>query len=170
MPSTALEYALLRDDRAAAARLREAGARPEDRGGAVEAHSTAAAFAGSITAASVVVGSRDVAGTLAWYSSIGFTEVARFPAEGPAVFWGLMKMGAAELSFDVRETAPASGVSLLVTVDRVRELYAFLSARQLGTADVQFVKTLHEPEHGGLEFSIRDPNGFTLRFLQSPPA
>jgi len=57
-------------------------------------------------------------------------------------------------------------VSLLFATDRVRELYEFLKARQLETADVEFVKTLHEPEHGGLEFSIRDPNGFTLRFLQ----
>jgi hypothetical protein len=31
---------------------------------------------------------------------------------------------------------------------------------------VEFVRTLYEPEHGGLEFSIRDPNGFTLRFHQ----
>jgi catechol 2,3-dioxygenase-like lactoylglutathione lyase family enzyme len=114
----------------------------------------------------VVVGSRDVAATLAWYRSIGFTEVARFPATGSAVFWGLVTMGKAELSFDVRESQPVSGVSLLVTTDRVRDLYDALAARQLGAADVQFVKTLHEPEHGGLEFSIRDPNGFTLRFLQ----
>ena len=57
-------------------------------------------------------------------------------------------------------------MSLLVTTDRVRDLYEFLTSRQLEAADVQFVKTLHEPEHGGLEFSIRDPNGFTLRFLQ----
>jgi hypothetical protein len=53
-----------------------------------------------------------------------------------------------------------------MTTNRVRELYELLSSRQLGAADVQFVKTLHEPEHGGIEFSIRDPNGLTLRFLQ----
>lgn len=70
------------------------------------------------------------------------------------------------MSFDVRDAMPVSGVSLLVTTDRVRDLYDALAARQLGAADVQFVKTLHEPEHGGLEFSIRDPNGLTLRFLQ----
>jgi len=133
-----------------------------------DAPAAANGFARSIQAATVVVGARDVAATLAWYASIGFTEMARFPTDGRAVFWGLVKMGAAELTFDVRETAPASGVSLLVTTDRVRELYEFLSSRQLGAADVRFVKTLHEPEHGGLEFSIRDPNGFTLRFLQNP--
>jgi hypothetical protein len=107
-----------------------------------------------------------VAATLAWYVSIGFTEVARHPTNGTIAFWGMVTLGQAELTFDVRETAAASGVSVLLTTDRVRELYDFLSSRQLETADVHFVKSLHEPEHGGLEFSIRDPNGFTLRFLQ----
>jgi len=163
---TALEYALLRSDRPAAERLRASGARPPRDVAAPGLRVVASEFAGSITAATVVVGARDVAATLAWYASIGFTEVARFPTDGSAVFWGLVKMGGAELSFDVREAPPASGVSLLVATDRVRELYECLSSRQLGGADIQFVKTLHEPEHGGLEFSIRDPNGFTLRFLQ----
>jgi catechol 2,3-dioxygenase-like lactoylglutathione lyase family enzyme len=163
---TALEYALLRGDGPAERRLRAAGARAPKDVAVLAGRPDASAFAGSITAATVVVGARDVAATLAWYTSIGFAEVARFPTDGSAVFWGLAKMGEAELSFDVREASPASGVSLLVTTDRVRELYEFLSSRQLGGADVQFVKTLHEPEHGGVEFSIRDPNGFTLRFLQ----
>ena len=123
-------------------------------------------FANSVQSSTIVVGAKDVAATLAWYTSIGFTEVARFPTDGNAVFWGLATMGKAELSFDVRETADPRGVSLLMTTDRVRDLYEVLSTRQLEAADVQFVKTLHEPEHAGLEFSIRDPNGLTLRFLQ----
>ena len=164
---TALEYALLRNDHDAAARLRAAGARAPKAAAAPDARAVEGEFDGSIQSAGIVVGSRDVAGTLAWYRSIGFTEVARFPVDGSAVFWGLVTMGKAELSFDVREALPVSGVSLLVTTDRVRELYDALASRQLGAADVQFVKTLHEPEHGGLEFSIRDPNGFTLRFLQN---
>jgi len=81
----------------------------------------------------------------------------------------MVSLGKARLSFDVREGADTRGVSLLVETDRVRELYEFLTARQLESADVQFVKTLHEPEHGGLEFSVRDPNGFALRFLQHTP-
>ena len=162
---TPLEYALLRNDGAVAERLRAAGARPAGHAAARETHA-AGEFASSVQSATVVVGSKDVAATLAWYTSIGFTEVARFPTDGRAVFWGLTTLGKAELSFDVRETADPRGVSLLIATDRVRDLYTFLSSRQLDAADVQFVKTLHEPEHGGLEFSIRDPNGLTLRFLQ----
>jgi len=164
---TALEYALLRGDRVAADRLRDAGARAPAPAARPDVPRTAPELADSIQKATVVVGSKDVAGTLAWYSSIGFTEVARYPTDGTVVFWGMVSLGKAQLSFDVREGADTHGVSLLVETDRVRQLYDVLTARQLGSdADIQFVKTLHEAEHGGLEFSIRDPNGFTLRFLQ----
>jgi len=163
---TALEYALLRNDGAVAARLKAAGAQLASHAVSAERRSGASEFEDSIQGATIVVGSRNVAATLAWYTSIGFTEVARYPTDEPTVFWGLTTLGKAALSFDVRETADPRGVSLLVTTDRVRDLYEFLTSRQLEAADVQFVKTLHEPEHGGLEFSIRDPNGFTLRFLQ----
>ena len=113
-----------------------------------------------------MIGTEDVARTLDWYTSIGFTEEGRFPAEGPVVFWGRVTLGKAELTFDVREQSNPRGVTLLITTDRVRELYETLRLRALESADVIFVETLHEPEHCGLEFRIRDPNGFTLRFLQ----
>jgi ankyrin repeat protein len=163
---TALEYARLRNDGAAAERLRTAGASPAAQAAAHDVPPGVGELASSVQSSTIVVGSKDVAATLAWYTSIGFTEVARFPTEGSAVFWGLTTLGTAELSFDVRETADPRGVSLLMTTERVRDLYELLATRQLESADVQFVKTLHVPEHGGLEFSIRDPNGLTLRFLQ----
>ena len=162
---TPLEFALLRSDGVAAERLRAAGARPS-REATEDVRPAASELAQSIQSTTLVVGARDVAATLAWYTSIGFTEAARYPTDGIAVFWGMVRFGQAELTFDVRETDRPRGVSLLFTTDRVRELFEFLKARQLRAADVEFVKTLHEPEHGGLEFSIRDPNGFTLRFLQ----
>jgi hypothetical protein len=162
---TALEFALLRSDGVAAERLRAAGARPP-RQASEAARPATSELAESIQSTTLVVGARDVAATLAWYTSIGFTETARHPTDGISVFWGKVTFGTAELTFDVREAGPARGVSLLFTTDRVRELFEFMKARQLEAADVEFVKTLHEPEHGGLEFSIRDPNGFTLRFLQ----
>jgi hypothetical protein len=160
---TALEFARLRGDRQAADHLIAAGARlPAGRSAPAP---PVAGFAGSIRSSTPVIGSRDVAGTLAWYTSIGFAEVARYPTDG-SVFWGLVTLGKAEITFDVRETAGARGVSLLLVTDGVQDLYEFLTLRQLERADVEFVKTLHEPVHGGLEFSIRDPNGLTLRFLQ----
>jgi ankyrin repeat protein len=163
---TALEFALLRGDRAAAARLVAAGAQPPTPAPAPEVRVTTAPFASSIQGATLVIGTEDVARTLDWYSSIGFTEEGRFPAEGPVAFWGKVVLGKAELTFDVREQSNPRGVTLLITTDRVRELYDTLRLRALESEDVTFVETLHEPEHCGLEFRIRDPNGFTLRFLQ----
>jgi len=163
---TALEFALLQGDRAAAARLVAAGAQPPTPAPAPEVRVTTARFASSIQGATLVIGTQDVARTLDWYRSIGFTEEGRFPVEGPVVFWGRVTLGRAELTFDVREQSNPRGVTLLITTDRVRELYETLRLRALESEDVTFVETLHEPEHCGLEFRIRDPNGFTLRFLQ----
>jgi ankyrin repeat protein len=163
---TALEFALLRGDRAAADRLVAAGAQSPAPAPAPEVRRTTSRFASSIHGATLVIGTEDVARTLNWYTSIGFTEEGRFPAAGPVVFWGRVTLGKAELTFDVREPSNPHGVTLLITTDRVRELYETLRLRALESADVIFVETLHEPEHCGLEFRIRDPNGFTLRFLQ----
>jgi ankyrin repeat protein len=163
---TALEFALLRGDRAAAARLVAAGAQPPTPAPAPEVRVTTSHLASSVQGATLVIGTQDVARTLDWYRSIGFTEEGRFPADGPVVFWGRVTLGKAELTFDVREQSNPRGVTLLITTDRVRELYETLRLRALESEDVTFVETLHEPEHCGLEFRIRDPAGFTLRFLQ----
>ncbi len=162
---TALEFALLRGDRAAAAHLVAAGAHQPKRAPA-PAGQTTSGFASSIRGATLVIGTEDVARTLDWYTSIGFTEAGRFPTDGPVVFWGRVTLGQAELTFDVREQSNPRGVCLLITTDRVRDLYEALKSRALESADVEFVDTLHEPDHCGLEFRIRDPNGFALRFLQ----
>lgn len=163
---TALEFALLRGHRVAADRLAAAGARPPKPSPAPAARHVTSRQASSIQGATLVIGTDNVARTLDWYTSIGFTEEGRFPTEGPVVFWGRVTLGKAELTFDVREPPNPRGVSLLITTDRIRDLYEVLKSRALESSDVEFVATLHEPEHCGLEFRIRDPNGFTLRFLQ----
>jgi len=104
--------------------LIERGARPP-REASGAARPATSELAQSIKSTTLVVGAKDVAATLAWYTSIGFTETARYPTDGIAVFWGKLTCGEAELTFDVREPG------------------------------------------GAREFSIRDPNGFTLRFLQN---
>lgn len=163
---TALEFALLSGKSSAADRLRAGGAEVPSRSNAPDVPNAFAALSGSIQSATLVIASRDVAATLSWYKSIGFTEVARYPEDGSGTFWGLVRLGKVELSFDVRGGTDTHGAALILATDHVQEFYDFLTARQLGTADVEFVSTLHEPEHGGLEFSVRDPNGFTLRFHQ----
>jgi catechol 2,3-dioxygenase-like lactoylglutathione lyase family enzyme len=162
---TAVEFAKLRGDEAAASRLVAAGARPPAATAEPKPARGLDDMAASILGAVPVIASRNVAATLAWYTSLGFTEVARHPADEPITFWGMVSLGSVELTFDVRETI-SSGTLLVSVSDRIEEMFEFLTSRQLETADVEFIQTLHHPVHGGREFSIRDPNGYTLRFLQ----
>jgi catechol 2,3-dioxygenase-like lactoylglutathione lyase family enzyme len=162
---TALAFAKLRGDGTSASRLVAAGARPPAATAEPKPESGLGDMAASILGAVPVIASRDVAGTLAWYTSLGFTEVARYPADEAVTFWGMVSLGTVELTFDVRETT-GSGTLLVTVSDGIEEMFDFLTSRQLGTADVEFIQTLHQPVHGGREFSIRDPNGYTLRFLQ----
>lgn len=166
---TALEFALLRGHSLAADRLRAAGADVPSRSDAPRVPRATEGLADSIQSAMLVIASEDVASTLSWYASIGFTEVARYPTDESTVFWGLVKFGMVEISFDVRGGQGARGAALVLSTDRIQDFYDLLASRQLETANVEFVRTLHEPEHGGLEFSIRDPNGFILRFHQQTP-
>ena len=39
-----------------------------------------------------------------------------------------------------------------------------------GNGGAEVVENLHEPVFGGLQFSVRDPNGYVLRFLQEEQA
>jgi ankyrin repeat protein len=172
---TAVEYAMLRGDRDAAARLVAAGAaKPAAMNEA--APSNVNGLAASVRKAIPVLYASDIAATLRWYRSVGFTEVGRYPQDGSRVFWGMVKLGAAELMFDVR-VPDASGTTLLLTTVRINDVYQFLRSRQMKRAGepsrddgddrrVEFVEDLHEPAFGGLQFTVRDPNGYALRFLQ----
>jgi ankyrin repeat protein/catechol 2,3-dioxygenase-like lactoylglutathione lyase family enzyme len=174
---TALEFAMLRGDRAAAARLLAAGATKPAVPRASDGLPQVTAVAASVQKGVPVIRARDIAATLRWYASIGFTEIGRYPADGTTVFWGMVSLGRAELMFE-RGTADANSATLLFVTDRIQDVYQFLRPRQLEAADaallnhereghsVEFVENLHEPVFGGRQFSIRDPNGYTLRFLQ----
>jgi len=172
---TAVEYATLRGDRDAVARLLAAGA-TEPAVGKALTPSNANGIAASVNKAVPILRSADIAATLRWYRSIGFIEVGRYPADGSPLFWGMVKMGAAELMFDVRVPDAAGGMLLLVT-DRINDIYQFLKSRQMKNfakpprddapdRRVEFAEDLHEPVFGGLQFTVRDPNGYALRFLQ----
>ena len=65
--------------------------------------------------------------------------------------------------FDGRVPEPHGGATLLLVTDRIRDLYDHLRSSQL---NVVFVESLHEPHGQGLQFSVRDPNGYTPCFLQ----
>lgn len=159
---TPLEFATMHGNRAATELLTAAGAKPP-RPAARGAAADPTTLASSVQKGMLVFGARDVAATLDWYTAVGFTEVQRYPEEGPVTFWGLVTLGKAELTFDVRVPEPLGGATLLLITNGIRGLYDHLRSLQV---NVVFVESLHE-EHGqGLQFSIRDPNGYTLCFLQ----
>jgi ankyrin repeat protein len=177
---TPLEYAMLRGDSTASARLLAAGATKPPGSSARDTRRLDDALAGSIQKGVPILRARDIAATLRWYTSIGFTEVGRYPEDGTTLFWGMVSLGRAELMFEPG-TPDAKSATLLFVTDRIDGLYQFLKSRQMQAADaasaeggsktraVRFVENLHEPVFGGLEFSIEDPDGYILRFLQESP-
>jgi hypothetical protein len=86
-----------------------------------------------VTKAIPILYASDIAATLRWYRSIGFAEVGRYPQDGSRVFWGMVKLGAAELMFDVR-VPDAAGTTLLLVTDRIDDVYQFLKSRQMKNA------------------------------------
>jgi hypothetical protein len=118
----------------------------------------------------------DIGATLRWYTSIGFTEVGRYPEDGSRLFWGMVSLGRAEIMFEPG-SPDAPSTTLLFVTDRINDVHETLKERQLQIANatetgsnhnrsIRFVENLHEPIFGGLQFSIQDPNGYVLRFLQ----
>jgi catechol 2,3-dioxygenase-like lactoylglutathione lyase family enzyme len=128
----------------------------------------------------------DIAKSLDWYSSIGFTEVGRHE-EDELVNWGMVSFGAAMLAFGLasppesavsREAPRRRDVSLWFETDEIEALYELLRSRQLENAmaamageaasqtGVVFEEQPYRPFYGGQQFSIRDPDGYALIFLQ----
>jgi hypothetical protein len=76
------------------------------------------------------------------------------------------------------EPRGAHDLSLWLYTDKVDDIYRLLKSRQLEAAQaaladeaasrdgIEFVEDLYDPFYGGRQFSIRDPNGYTLIFLQ----
>jgi catechol 2,3-dioxygenase-like lactoylglutathione lyase family enzyme len=170
---TALESALLRGEREASARLSAAGARPPASIGEAELRTGAARLAASISKGVPAIRVADVAASLAWYASIGFREIARFGEDGTLNF-GMVAFGAAELMLNSGGEKGPHEVRLWLYTDRIDELYRLFKARQVGALQaaraehpaIEFEEELYDPFYGGRQFSIRDPDGYHLVFLQ----
>ena len=173
---TALASAMLRGEKAAVASLRAAGAAPPV---SREASSTIdrEAIGASVRGLTPILLVKDVGETLRWYVAAGFRETGRYPPHGETVYWGMVSMGGASIMFESGRADGASAM-LLLTTDGIQDQYAAFKSRQLAAVQsgfgseqanvhrIDFVDDLHEPPFGGLRFSIRDCNGYTLQFLQ----
>lgn len=177
----ALAAAMLRGDREAMSRLHAAGAKPPEQppkpADTSGFQASMAGMAGSIKKGVPSINVPDVAATLDWYTSIGFREIGRYEDDG-VVTWGMVSFGNAELGFGINGKPDLHGMSLWFYTDGIEPLYQLLKSRQLEAAQaalsgqpgdhsgIEFVEDLYDPFYGGRQFSIRDPNGFTLIFLQ----
>ena len=172
---TALEFALLRGAQDAVSVLRDAGATPPRPPGSAEPDRDA--IGASVEALTPILLVPDVSATLRWYVAAGFQEAGRYPSEGAAVYWGMVRLGAVSIMFEPGTSIGASA-TLLVTTTRIHDQYDAFKSRQLEAAQaelagekrgvrIEFIDDLHEPPFGGLRFSIRDCNGYTLQFLQA---
>ena len=162
---TALAVALARGEQEAVTRLKAAGARPPAPIDPVEFTSGMAALATSTNKLVAGLSVPDIAATLDWYTSIGFTEVGRYDDDG-VVNWGMLSFGSAEIMLGMMGAPGLKGVSLWFYTDAVDQLYQLLKARQLSDPEsgIVFDEELYDPFYGGRQFSIRDPNGYGLIF------
>jgi len=187
---TALAVAMMRGDLEAMRRLHAAGAKGS-KGWTVDGNepepidpSSAAAkmarLGDSIKKGVPMISVPDIAATLDWYVSLGFTEIARYEDDG-VVNFGMVSFGNAELMLSPGGKPGPHDVSLWLYTDQVDRLYELLKSRQLEAAEAalagggdeqgdrswfEFVEDIYDPFYGGRQFSIRDLNGYTLIFLQ----
>src|SRR5215510_7997316 len=173
---TALAIAMLGGDHEAMRRLQAAGAKPPKTMATSEFTTTMAQLAESIKRGVPMIRVPDIAATIDWYVSIGFKEVGRY-ADNGVVVWGMVSFGDARIALNINGKVGEHDVSLWFETNQIKLLYALLKSRQMesaktslagGTAEpeIKFEEDLYQPFYGGLQFSIRDPNGYALVFLQ----
>jgi len=173
---TALAFAMIRGDREAMRRLQAAGAKAPKTIATSDFTTAMARMADSITRGVPMIRVPDIAATIDWYVSIGFKEVGRY-ADNGVVVWGMVSFGNARIALNINGTVGEHDVSLWFETDQIKPLYELLKSHQIqsaqaslagGTAssEIKFEEDLYQPFYGGLQFSIRDPNGYALVFLQ----
>ncbi len=183
---TALAVAMMRGDQEAIGRLHAAGAKgskgwtvaavtpePTDSSGF---RASVGKLARSIQKGVPMIRVPDIAQTLDWYRSIGFTEIGRF-GNGGSVDWGMVSFGKAELMFMSGKANPQDVRLWFYTtqVDRLYQLFksrlvqaaqAALAGAPGDNAGIEIIEDIYDPAYGGREFGIRDLNGYALYFMQ----
>ena len=175
---SALAVAMVRGDRDAIRLLHAAGAKEPTTMASGSFKSGMASLADSVKKGVPMINVPDIARALEWYASIGFKEIARYADDDGVVNFGMLSFGKAELMLNMHGKPGPHDVSLWFYTDRVDNLYQVLKSRQLEAAHaaitgetaphegIEFVEDIYDPFYGGRQFSIRDPNGYHLIFLQ----
>jgi catechol 2,3-dioxygenase-like lactoylglutathione lyase family enzyme len=174
---TALAVAMLRGDREAMSRLHAAGARPPRTIAPSSLQTSMAKLADSVRKGVPMITVPDVAQALAWYTSLGFKELARYVDDG-LVNFGMVAFGKAELMLNMHGKPGPHDLSLWFYTDRIDDLYQLLKDRQLESAraalagepsehqGIEFEQEIEVMFYGARQFCIRDLNGYSLYFIQ----
>jgi len=175
---TALAVAMLRGDREAMRRLHAAGAKSPKTSPPSSFRATMAKLADRVKKGVPMIHVPDVARTLEWYVSIGFTELARYEDDG-VVNFGMVSFGKAELMLNMHGKRGAHDASLWFYTDQIDDLYQLLKSRQLASAQaalageavehhgIEIEQDIEDMFYGARQFCIRDLNGYELYFIQS---
>jgi len=75
--------------------------------------------------------------------------------------FGMLSFGNAELMLNLHGKQGTHDVSLWFYTGQVDNLYQLLKSGQ-----AEFVEDINDTFYGAREFGIRDPNGYTLYFIQ----
>ncbi len=170
----ALEMAMLSSNRQAATRLIAAGARQPKRVRVSSIRSRFGKLAASIQNVVPMIYVPDVAAALDWYTSIGFKEVARYGDDG-LINFGVLSFGNAQILVNMNGKRGEHDVSLWFYTTHVNDLYQLLKSRQMEAMlagsigeqmKIDFVEHLNDTFYQARQFAIRDPNGYTLFFIQ----
>jgi len=182
---TALAVAMMRGDQEAIRRLHAAGAKankgwtpasPPERADSPNFAAAARKLVRSIQKGVPMIRVPDIAQTLDWYTSIGFTEVGRV-GNGGSVGWGMASFGKAQLMF-MPGKADSQAVRLWFYTSRIDRLYQLFKSRLVHSAQtalagapasdarIEIIEDIYDPPYGGREFGIRDLNGYALYFMQ----
>jgi hypothetical protein len=173
---TALDVALLKGEMEAARRLRVAGARVASY--SKKKLSAPAELAGNIDRVEVMLTVSDIQTSIDWYRSIGF-QLAGVNESSGKIDWAGMRFGRAFFMLVSGALAERTReVSVWVYTRDVDALYQTLKARQLARAtalldgqpptypEARFSQDLHEAFYGNREFTLVDPDGYSLTFGQ----
>jgi predicted enzyme related to lactoylglutathione lyase len=102
---------------------------------------------------------RDLAAAIAWYERLlGVSAEGHWPPEAPT--YAHFTLGAAQLAIGRYDPAPAVGVRVNLEVADVDAWWARLGP------DADVVEPLFDTGYGSRKFTIRDPDGNELGFVQ----
>jgi ankyrin repeat protein len=174
---TPLAVAMLNGDQEAMRRLKAAGAREPKL--SADREYPMSSLASSVKRVDPMISVPDVRATVEWYKSIGFELEGAFEDDGVMNWAGVYFGGAYIMIVPSREKdVRHRDVHFWFRTNRVDDLYQAFKQRQLERASeelagktsplppARFEGDIYNAFYGEREFTIVDPNGFSLTFCQ----